>query len=336
MKGLFYMNDIFTIKTIPLTQDIGMALKNFRIENKVTAKSITEKFGKASSYISKLEKGDIKKIDSNFLIQLCNYITKSDDGLGIFLSKLSQSYRNFTGESKIIIMNIDDLLYEHQVPPQMIDEINKYIDSHNLSLSQIIDTINSNNDISDNTFYNSLPLNIWYSPNNDIDNAVIKMAVPLSYIEDLLSGKIITIHRVIAEVILYSLYKCGNEPNARNVANEKLRLYFIVPRRNFITLTEDNIENIFGGLEPDTAAALKDVIMQLQLITTVTKKYGSKRIKQICSNLAEDLGFCFAYMSLNLVELEQKDKEKKKEFLNDLKSLIDKYSAPESGIDIYE
>ena len=330
------MSDIFTLQTVPLTPDIGMALKNFRIENKITAKSITEKFDRASSYISKLEKGDIKKIDGDFLIELCNFITGSDDGLDIFLSKLSQSYKDFTNESKTIIMNIDDLLYEYTVPSKMLDEINGYIKSHNISISTIVETINSNKDIAERDNYNDLPLNIWYSPNDDIDNAAIKMSVPLSYVEDLLSGKIVTIHRVIAEVILYAMYKCGNEKNARDVANDKLKLYHIIPRRSVITLTPDNIENIFGGLEPDTSDALKDVIMQLRLITTVTKEYGSKRIKQICSNLGEDLGFCFAYMSLNLVELEQKDKEKKKEFLNELKSLIDKYSKEDSGIDLYE
>lgn len=330
------MSDIFTLQTVPLTPDIGMALKNFRIENKITAKSITEKFDRASSYISKLEKGDIKKIDGDFLIELCNFITGSDDGLDIFLSKLSQSYKDFTNESKTIIMNIDDLLYEYTVPSKMLDEINGYIKSHNISISTIVDTINLNKDIADRDNYNALPLNIWYSPNDDIDNAAIKMSVPLSYVEDLLSGKIVTIHRVIAEVILYAMYTCGNEKNARDVANDKLKLYHIIPRRSVITLTPDNIENIFGGLEPDTSDALKDVIMQLRLITTVTKEYGSKRIKQICSNLGEDLGFCFAYMSLNLVELEQKDKEKKKEFLNELKSLIDKYSKEDSGIDLYE
>ena len=120
------------------------------------------------------------------------------------------------------------------------------------------------------------------------------------------------------------------------MAQAKLRLYHIVPRRTVIAVTPDNIENIFGGLEPDTSEALKEVIMQLRLITTVTKDYGSKRIKQICSNLSEDIGFCFDYMSLNLVALEQKDKEKKKEFLNELKALIDKYSNDNSGIDLYE
>ena len=49
------MSDIFSLKTVNMTPELGMALKNFRIENKKKKKSITEEFGKASSYISKLE-----------------------------------------------------------------------------------------------------------------------------------------------------------------------------------------------------------------------------------------------------------------------------------------
>ena len=330
------MSDIFTIQTVPLTSDIGMALKNFRIENKITAKSITEKFDRASSYVSKLEKGNIKKIDGNFLIQLCNFITGTDDGLSIFLKKLAQNYKDFTNESKIIIMNIDDLLYEHNVSSKLIEEINGYVSRHNISISNIVKIINSNNDITGRNYYNNIPLNIWYSPDNNIDNATIKLSVPSSYIEDLLSGKITTIHRVIAEVILYALYKCGNEKNPRGVANNVLNLYHIVPQRSIIELSSKNANNIYNGLEPDTSYALKNVINNLHLITAATDEYGSKRIKQLYYNLSQDLGFCFAYMTLNLVDIGKKDKEKKKKFLNELKALIDKYSKEDSGIDLYE
>ena len=330
------MSDIFTLKSIPLTPDIGMALKNFRIENKVTAKSITEKFDRASSYISKLEKGDIKKIDGDFLIQLCNFITGSDNGLSDFLSRLSQSYKGFTNESKIIIMNIDDLLYEHTIPSKLIEEMKEYISSHNISILKLVDTINANEDIAKWNNYENFPENIWYDENNDIDKVSIKLCVPLSYIDNLLNGKITTIHRVIAEGLLYALYRCGNEENARDIANNKLKLYNIMPRRLVITITPENIENLFGGLEPDTSDALKDVVSQLKLITTLTKEYGSKRIKQICNNLSEDLGFCFAYMAIDIVELEKQDKEVKKNFLKDLRALVEKYSAENTGIDIYE
>lgn len=330
------MSDIFTLKTVPLTQELGMTLKNFRIENKKTAKSITDNFNKASSYISKLEKGDIKKIDGKFLIQLCNYIAGSDNGLADFLNKLSQSYKEFTNETKLIIMNIDDLLYEHTVPINFISDINDYISVHNLTIGQLVNMINKNSDIAERKDYEEFPTNIWYEKNFDIDNAVIKLSVPSTYIEDLLNQKITTIHRVIAEAILYSLYKLGNENNPHYVAHDSLELYHLLPIRSVIKITPDNIDNIFGGLEPDIADTLKDVAGGLKLITTITKNYGAKRIKQIANNMHEDLGFSFAYMSIDIVELEKKDKEKKKQFLEDLKDLVEKYSQEDTGIDLYD
>jgi len=330
------MSDIFTLKTVPLTPELGMVLKNFRIENKVTAKSITEKFNKASSYISKLEKGDIKKIEGDFLIQLCNYIVSSNDGLSDFLNRLSQNYKDLTNETKFIIMNIDDLLLEHQVPDNLIVEMKEYLSSHNLTISQLSEMVNSNKDIYNREDYDSLPENIWYDENFDIDNAAIKLAIPSTYIQDLFDQKIQTMHRVIAEAILYSLYRLGKEDKPHYIAHDKLELYHILPARSVVRVTPDNIDKIFGGLEPDTADALKNVTSALKLITTLTKNYGTKRIKQISNNLDEDLGFCFAYMSMNIVELEKKNKEKKQQFLDELKSLVKKYSQEDSGIDIYK
>lgn len=330
------MSDIFTLKTVPLTPELGMALKNFRIENKVTAKSITEKFDKASSYVSKLEKGDIKKIEGDFLIQLCNYIAGSERGLSDFLNRLSQSYKEFTNETKLIVMNIDDLLLEHTVPINLVLEMNDYLSSHGLTTAQLVDMVNANGDIADREDYEKFPANIWHEKDFDIDNAAIKLSIPSIYIEDLLNQKIVTIHRVIIEAILYSLYKLGKEEKPHYVAHSKLDLYHLLPARSVIRVTPDNIDNIFGGLEPDTADALKDVTSGLKLITTISKSYGAKRIKQIASNMDEDLGFCFAYMSVDIVELEKKDKDKKKQFLEELKALVDKYSQEDTGIDLYE
>lgn len=330
------MSDMFTLKTVPLTPELGMALKNFRIENKVTAKSITEKFDKASSYVSKLEKGDIKKIEGDFLIQLCNYIAGSERGLSDFLNRLTQSYKEFTNETKLIVMNIDDLLLEHTVPINLVLEMNDYLSSHGLTTAQLVDMVNANGDIADREDYEKFPINIWHENNFDIDNAAIKLSIPSIYIEDLLNQKIVTIHRVIIEAILYSLYKLGKEEKPHYVAHNKLDLYHLLPARSVIRVTPDNIDNIFGGLEPDTADALKDVTSGLKLITTISKSYGAKRIKQIASNMDEDLGFCFAYMSVDIVELEKKDKDKKKQFLEELKALVEKYSQENTGIDLYE
>ena len=333
------MSDIFSLKTVNMTPELGMALKNFRIENKTTAKSIIEEFGKASSYISKLEKGDIKKVDGEFLIQLCNFITGSKNGLRQFLNKLAQNYTDYDNATKFTIMNIDDLLLDHNVPSKLVDEINSYLSSHNISVSLLTEKINSNEDIRNKEDYDNLPENLWFDKENDIDNAAIKFSLPTYYIEDFLNHKLITIHRVIAEGILYSLYKLGNKENKNDLhilALKKLESFHIFPARRVITVGQDEVEKLFSNLEPDTAEALKNVIDNLKAVTTLTKQYGAKRIKQISGNFDTDPGFFFAYMSTDITELERQDKEKKNAFLKELKELIGKYSQDDNGIEIYE
>lgn len=336
------MSDLFSLKTVPITPELGMALKNFRIEKKITAKSITDKFQKASSYISKLEKGDIKKIDGAFLVQLCNFISGSENGILEFGGKLVPNYLDYSTETKIIIMNIDDLLLEHPVPSIFIDETTDYLNKHKITVQQLTKKINDNETIVNSPGYDSAPYNEWYAYENDIDNAIIKLSIPQSYIEDLLSNKISFIHSIIAEAILYSMYRLvmNDESEARDLAHSKLTIYNILRMRggNIIEVNDSNIESLFGGLEPDIADALKGVTSGLKLITTLTKKngYGARRIKQINQNMHEDLGFCFAYMSSDLEKLSKKSRDKKQDFLNELKALIEKYSQDDSGFDLYE
>ena len=336
------MSDIFSLKSVPITPEFGITFKNYRIEKKVTAKSITDKFEKASSYISKLEKGDIKKIDPIFLKELCNYISKSENGLIDFLQKFVPNFLDYTTETKIVIMNIDDLILEHPLPLTLVEEIRQYLTKHQITVSQLVNKINANDIIRDCPGYSSAPYNEWWCNTNDIDDSFIKLFIPVSYIDDLLSNKISTIHSVIAEAILYSMYRLvmNDENAARELAHSKLTIYNILRVRggNVITVNDSNIESLFGGLEPDVADALKNVTSGLILITTLTKKngYGSKRIKQIDLNMREDLGFYFAYMSLDLEKLESKNKDKKQEFLNELKLLIEKFSQDESGLDLYD
>lgn len=332
------MSDIFTLTSIPLTQELGMALKNFRIENSLTAKSIVEHFDKASSYISKLEKGDIKKVDTDFFINLCNFISGSNEGIRDFVAMLAPKYTEYSAETKLIIMNIDDLVIEHNLSVSFTSDINNYLKDRGISVDDLVRKANDNEDILENPSYKSAPENQWYAYENDLDHAIIKMSIPKSYVEDLLSGKTNTIHSVIAEAVLYALYRLGGEKNPQILANDKLRLFKIYRIRgtNVIRVNDENFESILGGLEPDDAEALKSITSGLKIITAVAKKYGSKRIQQIEKNMKEDLGFCFAYMSIDLTELEKKNKQSKQLFLKELKDLLEKHSKADDDLELYE
>lgn len=334
------MSDIFTLKTVPLTPELGMALKNFRIENNKTAKAVIEKFSKASSYLTKLEKGDIKKIDSKFLIELCNYITETGEGLTTFVKRIAPNYLSYSDESKLIITNIDDLLIEHNVPSALITDITDYMKKNNICVQQLVSKINANEDIINSPYFNSAPINEWIMSDHQITSAMIKLDVPDSYVQDLIDQKISTAHCVIVEAILYALYRLGDEEHAQTLANSKLHINNIFHYRggNIVEINDDNMDNLFGGLEPEVSNDLQDIAFGLKIATSLSKQdgNGAKRIKQIKLNLHTDLGFTFAYMSVDLLKLTKKDKEKKKSFLRELRELVQKYSQDETGFDIYD
>ena len=341
------MSDMFTLKTVPLNSEIGMALKNFRIQHNVTAKSIITEFKKSSSYMTKLENGDIKKIDSKFLIKLCNFITQSDTGLEFFLEVLSVRYLDMSGESQVIANNIDRLLIEHTIPQELIEEIISYMKEHNISISQLADKINDNTEIKELDGYSDMPINVFFLHNATVINDIcIKLFVPEEYLEDLLFyNKHITVHSVIMEAILYSLYRIGSSDNNNNMksrfdAIERLNFYnitsIISPQVNEqidISGIKDHLMKIFNANAYENYEKVCDVLKDIVLST---KNYGTNRIKQMAENMSSDPSFSFAFMSTDLTPLKGQSKGTKQAFLNDLNRLIDSYSSADINITTFD
>lgn len=330
------MKDIFAIHSIQINAEFGKAFKNFRIEQGVTATAIIKRFNKNPTYITKFEKGEIKKINTDFFIELCNYITASTDGVKLFLSRMAHFYNTMSTETKTILMNIDEAIVSHTLPSKLVTDILEYMDGHDISKSELFRKINANEDVLDYPSFASAPPNIWYSDLEN-DQTFIKLDIPYDFINDFLEFRIDKIHYVTALAILYALYRLGNEEDPYAVSFSKLRIYQISKY-----LQEDNSSNskdpLFENLQPDDVESLREIISSLKLVINLTKddNYGTGKIKQIQANLESDLGFSFAFMSLDLEKIILQNKERKQEFLNDLKQLIDKYSESNLGLDRYE
>lgn len=336
--------EIIMPNEIQITPEIGNAFKIFRAEHKVTAKYLVEKLNKASTYFTKFEKGDIKKIDSKTLIEICEYVTNKPDtdGLKEFVSKISENYENYTPQTQNIIMNMDDLLCYHPVSDDFVNYVNGELTKNDFTVSDLTKIINSNLDINDCEGFNDFPKNEWILRDNDINKSVIRLSISNDYLNSLLSGNIKQINYVIANGILHYLYKLiGVGDQAPIKAIDKLKEYNIrrYRYRKTISFANDNYEELdkyFGGLEPQISDSLKNIASSLRIITTVTKEYGAKRVKAIEANCDNDLGFYFAYISNDLSEVSRKTKQTKQNFLKDLKQLITEYSDKEKeSLDLY-
>ncbi|MCC8051548.1 MAG: hypothetical protein LIP10_12995 [Clostridiales bacterium] len=330
------MSDVYTLKNVTMTPEIGRALKNYRIAHDVSAKSITNKFGKASSYISKLEKGDIKKVESFFFINLCNFISDSTDGLGEFICFLSKYYRSCSLETRLSMINMDEFLYDHDISLFM-EYISSYIRNHQIDKDELVKRINSNTDIIGTPGYKVLIENQWIALNDNKDKLVIKYNISRKYIDCISASCRIeerprTIHRGIAEVVLSYLYVLGKETNAKTLIYKTLEACGIDQKRKTNT-PKNTFSNV---LEPDIVDNFNDFVHSLQTAILLTNDYGAKRLKQMCDNMNTDLSFCFAFMSEDLKSLSSKSKDTKQEFLNELRELIKKYAEVNDILDLYE
>lgn len=332
------MSDIFTIKTINLTPMIGMCFKAFRIKNDVTAKSITEHFNRANSYISKFEKGDIKKIDTAFFSDLCNFVSKSDYGLKLFLEEVSKSQDNLDDVTRISIINLDDLFIDYPIPKAFTQQLVKYMDKKNISISQLTQKINSNDDIKTMPGYNDFPPNQWCQPNGT-NTEVIKFSIPCDYIESLLQANILSAHRSILEGVLYNLFSLGGMDRPRLAAAKFLFDYNIKRYSEPPMVDVESIKEIRDNLTPDIRRRIEIINSSLKQIASLTtvNNYSERRLKNIQCNLTNDLAFAFAFMSIDLSDMSSCSVEQRQSFLDDIKKLILKYSSEKkTELEIYE
>lgn len=330
------MSDIFTIKTINVTPMLGMCFKSFRIKNDITAKSITEHFNRANSYISKFEKGDIKKIDTDFFSDLCNFISKSDFGIAKFLEEAAKSKNDWDIDTHVSILNLDDLLIEYPVTESLLQDITNYMNKNNISISKLLKRINDNIEIRKMSNYDTCPTNQYFADSKSI---AIKFQIPYDYLNDLLQSNIISVHRVILEGILYNMFTLGKEDKARSLAATILREHNMERIADPEIVIYKSTEETRRNLPKDVKQNIAYIIKSLEAIFTLAndKEYVSKRLRLIKENFSDNMGFSFAFMSSDLSALNRCSSEQKQAFLNDVKKLINKYSSESiDELDIYE
>ena len=133
---------------IPLTPQLGELIKSFRIRNEKTAKDISTIIDKTPSYLSKIESGSTKKIESSIFTSMCNAITDSSEGIKHFVIFAFQNNTEYDKDTFITLLNIDDILYKFVPPKELITYIVSKMSDNNISISGIREELNANKDLS--------------------------------------------------------------------------------------------------------------------------------------------------------------------------------------------
>lgn len=331
------------MKTLQVTPQIGLAIKNFRVENQKTSKDVAYEIAKAPSYLSKLEKGDIKKIEVDLFVNLINTIGENkDNSLSIFCDKLFEKTETLDGISLSIAYNIDSVLCRYKASAELFQLINNEMNSNNISIPDLVNELNSNKSIVGSlttSEYKMLPDNEWVY-NEKTDSQVVK----LNYSEDYIQGLIVCeTHSVIyldMEALLFTLYKLKgiDETTARDESINTLVKYNVVSSsikriKNKKSELMEKMKNISNN--PEFLDKSMDIIMSLTYLSAYDESYAFDKMKIMTQNLHADPSFTVAFMGTNLLEIIKQPKEVKTQFFSDLKGLIEKHATQKSKIDLY-
>ena len=168
-----------------VTPELANILKSSRVQNNITSKSIADHIGKSQSYVSRLEKADIKKIEEETLTDILEFIfQKSNHDLDAILEKIySTMSLQLTDEEinrQLWWDNYDTVLRRIPIPSDLVDDIVSRMKTINLSVSDLCQRINANDGISPQvTNVDRYPFNKWqaYIKNHTIDFCFIKVKI---------------------------------------------------------------------------------------------------------------------------------------------------------------
>ena len=344
-----------------ITSELAETIKTVRIQNHVTAKAVADHIGKSQSYISKLEKAEIKSIQEEELTKVFRFILGSDEGYQDFLNNKLEKLLDtleirFTDDEikdQLWFYNYDTVLRIIPIPDTLIDDINDRMHLMQISTSDICDRINSNEDIyPDVKNTDKYPFNEWQAlvENHQPKFEFIKMRVSHKEIDQILTKQRTSCNYVTLLSFVYYLLKIekGVDPKEDNSLMIEARNY--LNNYKFYSLTERNklrkqakskseLDNLMSSFDKDNSQLLFDIITAFKVFSELDIARTNKYLETFVANLKWDNSFMMALIGSSFHDVNNMSFYAKKQMLMEIQAIIQKYKdLPESQkqLEVYE
>lgn len=349
-----------------VTPELADILKSTRIQNHVTSKSVAMHIGKSQSYMSKLEKGEIKTIQEAELTSIFRFIFGNEKGFQEFLeTTLSRIYDSlelrFSDkeiEEQLWLQNYDTVLRRIPIPEELVDNLKKRIVSLNISYEELCRRINANEhlslEINDNAQY---PYNEWkaFVINHQIKYHFIKMKISSREIKEIFNKEIKSTNYVTMLAITNYLIKIERNDRVVNVSNEESDIimhqaidilnyyrFFSISERNKLRNqinSQSERDRLLSNFDRYNANLLNKIISAFRLFSDLDLMKSNEYLDKFSKNLEWDIGFMMSLISVGFSDLDEISYATKKQMLHDIQNVVKKYSeSPNSSakIDIYD
>lgn len=334
-----------------VTPELAYTIRSVRTQKKITAKSIAEHIHKSQSYMSRLEKGDIKIIDEDDLSSILLFIFKEeysepslDTILDSIYSTLELQYSDSEIEQQLWFCNFDTVVRKIPIPRDMIEDISLRMVNLGISIADLCRRINANEGILPevkNT--DDYPFNEWQVlvNNHKIDFYFIKMQVSEQDISDILNGTATSANYVSLLAISYYLHKIeqyGSQiliPQDDNfrITNQAIDFlnqhhFYSISEKNKLSRqakSQDERERLLSSFDRENRELVTSILTAIHVFSELDIQRNNRILRSINDNLDWDLGFMFALAGMSFRDLRHLSYSNKTKLLSDINELIQKY-----------
>lgn len=342
---------------VNVTKELAEKIKELRLINRVKAIDVAEHIQKSSTYISRLESGDIKTMDYDELLKIFYYISKDENELEKFINKLTLEFDDNELDNQTWFLNFDTVERNIPVPNDLVDYINKKLSDLGFSIPFVVDYINKNVEIKDIIQKHNLDLskyknNLWYPYDfkDEATAAFIIMKLDITTVTNILEKKADISNYVTIQSILYNLLRLEQElkgplseeenSTIRNETSKILKLYkfYNTKEKNMLlnaAATEQELNSQLNEFDIKNRAVVNELIGQILYLSDWNVKYTNEKLTLLNKNFEWDVSFALSIASLPYYELNNISKSLKSNFLADIKKLIEEYKSKPETIETY-
>ena len=326
-----------------VTQTLRDTIKKYRKSIHLRGDTLSRTLQKNTSYISQLETGKLKTIDSNLLYKIFDELFKDETVEEknrkieeiLTQSQLKLSEKELQRQNWLRVIDLQERLIP--IPESIINYIKEQLIQLNISSEELINTINKNtslydsfskkeiDEMEDNKVY-SVSVSDSTSPKGDYFYVYIKFNLPLSYIDDILNGKIVRCNFITLQGIVYNIFILqGIDSNEAYDQAEKFlaenKFYTMLQKQH---LSSNDIQNL-APYDLEFQKTLHHMMVFLSTINDRQPNFLNEILDTFVRNMVNEPTLTFSIISKDITPLHKMNDANKKNFIEDFKALIKQY-----------
>lgn len=311
-------------------------IKKYRKEAKIRGDALSRTLKKNTSFISQLENQKIKTINTNLLYDIFNEIMPKDNK--------EEKYEKITEIIDSLRLQLSDEELKHQewmtvmdlqyriipIPQSLVSYIEETLSALKMTGTELVSIINQNKPLfSDSSIkFDELEDNkVYFTRTNNSCHLRIKFNLPETYIDDIISGKIIRENYVKIQIIILTLFM-QNGASFDDAYKSSIKLLaehkFYTMRYKQKLKSEKDYENM-APYDVKFYKQLNDLIGVFSSINNRQPGFLNDILDIFTQNILKEPSLILSIISKDLTSLREMSKENKIEFIQDYKKLISKY-----------